>query len=405
MQKSVASPGMWRMAASGLAASLIGIGLSRFAYTPLLPALIRAGWFAPAAAAYLGAANLVGYLAGAFLAPPISARIRSVLLLRTMMLVATAAFFACAFPLSYAWFFLWRALSGVAGGVIMVLAAPMILPHVRNKYRGLIAGAIFVGVGCGIVVSAILVPVLLQWGLAMTWRGLGTAALLLSIAAWNGWPAGSPRPLPALPDACEPLAPSVRRALAALALEYALNAVGLVAHMVFLVDFVARGLGKGLGAGSEYWILFGLSAAVGPVVTGHIADRIGFHRALRLAFVTEAVAVGILAVSPGTIALAISCIIVGAFVPGIVPLVLGRVHELTAGNAARRNAAWGICVTAFALGQAAGAYGLAFVFAETGGDYRSLFAIGSAALMLAFAIDVAAPAFVLDRRNRNATAA
>jgi MFS family permease len=51
--------------AAGLAASLVGIGLSRFAYTPLVPALISAGWFTPADTAYLGAANLAGYLAGA----------------------------------------------------------------------------------------------------------------------------------------------------------------------------------------------------------------------------------------------------------------------------------------------------------------------------------------------------
>ena len=53
---------------AGLAASLVGVGLARFAYTPLIPALIAVGWFSPADAAYLGAANLIGYLAGALLA-------------------------------------------------------------------------------------------------------------------------------------------------------------------------------------------------------------------------------------------------------------------------------------------------------------------------------------------------
>ena len=52
-------------ALAGLAASLVGIGLARFAYTPMLPALIDAGWFAEITAIYLGAANLAGYLAGA----------------------------------------------------------------------------------------------------------------------------------------------------------------------------------------------------------------------------------------------------------------------------------------------------------------------------------------------------
>ena len=49
---------------AGLCATLVGIGLARFDYTPLIPALIAERWFTPSAAAYLGAANLAGYIAG-----------------------------------------------------------------------------------------------------------------------------------------------------------------------------------------------------------------------------------------------------------------------------------------------------------------------------------------------------
>jgi hypothetical protein len=44
---------------------------------------------------------------------------------------------------------------------------------------------------------------------------------------------------------------------------------------------------------------------------------------------------------------------------------------------------------AFALGQAAGAYGLSFLFAS-GRRYTTLFAVGAAALTLALAIDLVA---------------
>ena len=59
---------------AGLCAVLVGIGLARFAYTPLIPALIDAQWFTAAQAAYLGAANLAGYLAGALLGAADGAR-------------------------------------------------------------------------------------------------------------------------------------------------------------------------------------------------------------------------------------------------------------------------------------------------------------------------------------------
>jgi MFS family permease len=127
---------VWRGVLSAFRASLIGIGLARFAYSPLLPAIVGAQWFEPATAAYLGAANLAGYLAGALLGRPISAHVRVVAVLRASMALATLAFFACAFPLNFAWFFAWRFASGLAGGMLMVLAAPTVLPSISARRRG-----------------------------------------------------------------------------------------------------------------------------------------------------------------------------------------------------------------------------------------------------------------------------
>src|SRR5207249_2784729 len=101
---------------------------------------IAAGWFSPGHAAYLGAANLAGYLAGALVARPIAARLRAVTVLRAMMVIAAAAFFACATPRSFVWYFVWRFAAGVSGGTLMALAAPTVMPHVPPARRGL-AGA------------------------------------------------------------------------------------------------------------------------------------------------------------------------------------------------------------------------------------------------------------------------
>ena len=63
-----------RVTVAALCANLVGIGLARFGYTPLIPALISANWFTPSAAVYLGAANLAGYLAGALGVRAVAAR-------------------------------------------------------------------------------------------------------------------------------------------------------------------------------------------------------------------------------------------------------------------------------------------------------------------------------------------
>ena len=177
--------------------------------------------------------------------------------------------------------------------------------------------------------------------------------------------------------------------LRALYAEYGLNAVGLVPHMIFLVDYVARGLGQGLAVGSQYWVVFGLGAVVGPLLNGHLADRIGFGPALRLAYLIQGAAVAIPALGLfGTGGLIVSSTLVGAFTPGIVPLVLGRVQELLAHHPALHRQAWTRATTGFAVLQAVAAYGMSFLLVHSGGDYALLFGIGAGAFLLALAIDL-----------------
>ncbi len=367
---------------AGLCASLVGLGLARFAYTPLIPAVIGAGWFAPADAAYLGAANFAGYLAGAFFARRLATMMPVVAVLRAMMLIAAASFVASAWPLSFVWFFIWRFAAGIAGGALMVLGPTLVLSQVAAASRGLASGIIFTGVGLGIVASGTLVPLLIVTGLPETWIGLGVLSFLLTVVAWSGWPAA---PVPAPASRIAPAAAGVRL----FYIEYGLTAVALVPHMVFLVDFVARGLGQGLDIGGRYWVVFGIGAAVGPVLAGFIADRIGFGAAMRLAFVVVTGLIALPAFAANEVALIASSLVVGAFVPGCAGLALGRVHELVAGP--RQQAAWSVCTIAFAIGQVGGAYGLSFLYAARG-SHALLFVVGAAALALALVLDLLAVA-------------
>lgn len=381
----ISPPNVGRSILSAFCTGLIGIGLARFAYTPLLPALVEAHWFLPADAAYLGAANLAGYLAGALLGRPISSRFSVVGVLRAMMLLATASFLSCAYPLGFLWFFVWRFAAGFAGGAMMVLAAPTVLAHVPSVRRGLAGGLIFMGVGAGIAASGTLIPFLLQFGLKATWIGLAALSFVLMVIAWRGWPEATPPELVRSQPAHAPRS----GALWALYIEYALNAGGWVPHMIFLVDFVARGLGLGVKVGAEFWVAFGISATIGPILAGHLADRIGFRAALRSAFILEIFAIALLALDVTSRPwLFLSSVIIGAFVTGTVPLVLGRIHELIPHQPSAQKAAWSVATVAFALCQAAAAYGFSFIFAHSGGDYRILFTIGTVAMTLSLAIDL-----------------
>ena len=135
-------------------------------------------------------------------------------------------------------------------------------------------------------------------------------------------------------------------------------------------------------------MLYGIGATLGPLLTGHLADRAGFGPALRVAFVIEAVAILLPALSSAPASMIVSSVIVGGFTPGIVPLVIGRIHELIPHDASGQRAAWAQATTVFALFQATAAYGLSYLFARTGGDYAILFVIGAGAVLASLAIDL-----------------
>jgi MFS family permease len=392
------APSLWRAGLAGLAATLVGIGIARFGYGPLLPAMVVAGWATPAAAAFIGAANLAGYLVGAVSARRLAVPLSPVVLIRAMLMLASVSFFACSVDLGIVWLSAWRFAAGIAGALLVVLAPPLVLSVAPPERRGLLGGVIFTGVGIGVIVSATVVPALLQRGLPATWIGLGITTSLVAALGWSGWPKA-----PRLPPVARPATGAARipAGVPALLAVYGLNALGLVPHMVFLVDFVTRGLGAGVAAGAWCWVAFGLGAFVGPLAAGRLADHIGFGRAIRLGLVIEIMAVALPLLTTAMPGLLISSVVAGAFTPGIVPLVLGRIQELV--PVEERTRTWGWATTAFALAQAAAAYGLSAVFAATG-SHRPLFAVGVAALIAALAIDVTTAWSPLNRCSGSAGA-
>ncbi len=402
----VRPPPLWHAALAGQIAMLLGIGLSRFGYSPLIPPLIEAGWFTPAEAAYLGAANLAGYLLGAAGTRWLARHAPAVGLVRAALLVCTASFFACAYPLGFGWYCGWRIASGVSGAVLMVIAPPAIIAFAPRNRRGRVGGILFTGVGLGITLSGTLVPWLVQFGLRETWLSFGAASALLTAAAWKGFPGppsrtSAPSPVaasagpappapPPQPAEAEPARgaerPALTRAILLLILAYGCAGAGFVPHTVFWVDYIARGLGSGLAVGGGYWVLFGVGAACGPLLTGLLAERIGFAASLRVALLAQGLAVAAPLVSREPWALALSSAGVGALAVGVTALASGRVSELAAAEHQRQ--VWGWMTICYSVGYAGIAYLLSTLFARTA-SYVPLFGIGAGFLVLAVALEFA----------------
>lgn len=384
----------------GMAATLTGVGIARFAYVAILPVLVQQGWFGREAAGHLGAANLTGYLLGIGLAALLARRYPPGWLVRWSMLLCALSLFACAWRGGgMPWFLFWRMVAGACGAILMVQAPVLILPRVEAARRGRVAGLIFSGVGLGIVAAATVVPTLAAYGLVQAWLGLGAICALLTAAAWQYWRAASATTPAAAPAAA--VAAGKRRTrqgfsgpVMLLCLAYTLNAIGYLPHTLFWADFITRELHRPLAAAGFFWGCFGIGAACGPYLTGVLADRFGLARTLGVGFALKAAGVALPLVASGTPALLVSSVLVGFFSPGIVGAASSYALEI--GGAAQHRRNWTAMNLCFSLAQAGGASAMVAIMGGRA-SYAVLFWISSLALAVS-ALCVVAIAALLRRR-------
>ena len=362
-----------RLALPGVCALFAGVGLGRFAYAPFIPALAAAHWTTTSGAGYLGAGNLAGYVAGAVLAPMVRTPVPA---LRASMLTVGLGFLASAVDLGDVWLLLWRVLLGIAGGIAMGLAGPLLLAATSPERRGALSGHLYAGVGLGLILSGLAVPPLLALGLPAAWLGVGFMALVATALGWGGWPVQA-APGPGFEIARPPALVS------RVAVAYALYGAAIVPHTLFLVDHVARGLGRGLHEGGVFWVLLGAGAVTGPLLAGPLADRVGFARAVLAAYVTLAAAAVVPSLSDARAALAVSALLVGACLPTIGGLVGGWLVEIVGPVEQRRW--WPPLVVAFAVGQAAAGYFFTWLAAAAHG-HKPGFALAGGLAALGAAI-------------------
>lgn len=360
---------------SGAAATCAGNGIARFAFVPLFPALVAAGWVSGAEAGALGAANLAGYLLGALGGPATGRSLGTRPAMGTGMAMLVASLLLCAIPGGALWLLPWRFLAGVGAGVLMSLAGPAAQRAAPPSLRGTASGIVMSGVAIGIGAGAIAVPALLAVGPSTAWLGLAGLVAALWIYAQPRFPAD---PGGRAAGGTPPLMPF-------LLLAYTLSGAGLVPHMIYLADYAARGFGLGVTVGSGIWLLFGLGGLTGTLLGGRATDRIGGPVSARLWLGVQVTALA-LALVPWWPALLLSALAAGFAAVGISAVTLAWAREV-AGPAA--GVLWVRATVGFAVAQAVSGFGFAALFGATGESHHAVFLGGLAFSALGLAATLA----------------
>jgi MFS family permease len=367
----MASQRWWGIAWPGLCATLSGNGFARFTYTALIPYLIGSGQVTPPGAAYLGSATLAAYVVGALGASSLAVRFGAATVLRIAFVLTTLSLAACAIPGGIWWLLPWRILVGATGALLLILGPSVVLVRAAPGDRGRVSGLALAGVGLGTGLGSLIVALLAPLDLAWAWLGLAAASAVAAALSWSGWRgAGAARAVGSLKSTRHRASVPLLFAIAG----FGIDGIGFIPHTLFWVDFIARELGQGIAVGNGIWLFFSLGAALGPVLSGPIGDRIGIGRALVLAFAVKSVAIALPWAFADLPSLAASAFLVGALAPGIAALSAARIAELVPPEDQARS--WGLAILAFSICQAIGGYGLSYVFA-TIGHYQPLFLVGA----------------------------
>ena len=143
--------------ASGILALVVAMGIGRFAYTPILPAMQATFGLSNGMSGALASSNYLGYLVGAILAAVVPSACRQTLLLRASLIVVVLTTCLVAFTTEFWVWMAVRFVGGVASAGVFVFASGAILGVLASMDKQNLSGWLYSGVGSGIAISGVLV--------------------------------------------------------------------------------------------------------------------------------------------------------------------------------------------------------------------------------------------------------
>ncbi|TCM59278.1 putative MFS family arabinose efflux permease [Acinetobacter calcoaceticus] len=380
-----------RLCIVALCSTGIGIGLLRFSYTALMPLTIAEHWWSSDFASYLASANLIGYLLGAIVA---FTAIREHLIARVIIFSALLGSLSLVFcgihPLHEAWYMFWRVISGVTGGLLMVLGPSFALKQVLPEQKNLLGLLAFSGIGFGILISTTLLPPLARFSVAIAWYALGALALVMTLILTLMLRQLPKVELAHLAHASLPQINLTRQqySLAALVIAaYFMSAIAYIPHSLFWVDFLIRQLHQSQDFANLQWMIYGSGSMIGALVAYFSVKKWGSMNSLWRLYLAFSIAIFLPTFFSHPYILTISSFFCGVLNPATVSLSSTLLADIV--TTQRHRQAWGAAVMAFAIAQLIGGLGMSYLLVNRV-EYQQLFGIGGSVMLLGVVLSLVA---------------
>jgi MFS family permease len=367
-----------RQAALACAVALaVALGVGRFAFTPLLPLMLKDGAIDIRHGGWLASANYAGYLIGALSCAAI--RIDHARMLR-FALAATIALTLAMGVVHLFW--LWAAIrfaAGVVSAWAFVFASQWGLRRLAELDAHALSGMIYAGPGVGIAATGLLgaAAAALDVSAPSVWIGFGLCSGVAGAIVWKTFAYRAPAARTRTHHADQAAPASARADSIALVGLYSLAGFGYIITATFL-PVIARQALPGSPWPDLFWPAFGLALVVGALVAARLPLAWDNRLLSAACYVIQALGICLGIVFPTALGFGLGSALLGLPITAITLCAMREARRLRGESAA---GLMGYATAAYGLGQIAGPL-VAAPIAEHTGSFSVALWIAVAALAL-----------------------
>lgn len=265
---------VWQIVLASSFSLAITMGIGRFAFTPILPMMLKDRLITLGQGSHLASANLIGYLVGAIFCMVLPRVWSSAAIARWGLFTGVVLTAAMALPLPALWL-PFRLLSGIATAFVLVHTSRWCFSSLSLLGKSSLSSLMFAGVGFGIAVPGLVCSALIQmrWTSEGAWLLFALQAGFMLAIVWRFF-----RPLPAVVAMARKRDDLLTGHIAGpnemslFAATYALSGLGYIITATFLPVIARSTLEQSVWL-DLFWPVFGVASSIGSILAARIKAK------------------------------------------------------------------------------------------------------------------------------------
>lgn len=308
----------------GILLLAIAMGISRFAFTPILPYMRIDEGLTFQQGGLLASSNYIGYFIGALGAGFIYRHRKYYLLTNVLLNVASILLMGLTHSITL--WLVFRLIAGITSGFIFVLTSSIIMDYLARHFLTKWSGFVFSGIGIGIAFSGLLVPFFetrFQW--EGTWVSFGMMSILLFAITLYLWRKVDIHDGEKVEKSDE--TNLWQGFMPWLIIAYGLEGLGYIITGTFLVDIVYN-IESLRDFASYSWVMVGVAAIPSAPIWMALMNRFSPIRLMYIAYSLQVIGISLPVLSQTVWSVLLSAFLYGMTFVGLVTLTTGYGRNL-----------------------------------------------------------------------------